>query len=290
METKGNVFFYFLCNEISNYAEMKKRACIVIVFLVFGASTSFMYAQQESKPAYDYGVSLDIQTRYVWRGSLCGGSSPSMQPAMNFSWKGLEIGAWGAFSLARIPTQELDLYLSYTFWKERFTVSVTDYCFPDETSGVFEYFNYHKTNTSHVFEAGLTYNGEEKVPISVGVHCIFYGADAKSANGNNLFSSYAEIAYNPTFKKIGVDFSVFAGFALNGQNYDVVDTTNVGMPIVYHHHGFYNNKGFAYINTGISATKAVKIGEYLTMPLSVALIFNPSDNKAFLTASIGLAL
>jgi hypothetical protein len=265
---------------------MSKRAFIFSVLLVVGISTSVAQEQEETASDFDYAVSLDLQTRYVWRGLLLGGSSPSMQPGMSFSWKGLSIGTWGAFSFNRLSVQELDLYLSYTFWKERFTVVVTDYCFPDEAND-FDYFDYRNATTPHVFEAGFVYNGEEKVPISVGVYCNFYGADTKGhTSGNNLFSSYAEISYNPTFKKLGVDFSVFAGFALNGQN--VTDTNAFGEEV--HFYGFYNNKGFAFINTGVRATKTFRIGEHLTLPLSTALIFNPNDKKAYLTASVGLAL
>jgi hypothetical protein len=222
----------------------------------------------------NYCVSMDAQSRYVWRGQLLGGSNPSLQPGMCFSWEGLSIGTWGAFSFANQPVQELDLFLSYTFWKNRFTVIVTDYSFPDEQA-TFNYFDYKKASTSHVFEAGLSYNGEENVPISVAVYCNFAGHDLDTI-GDNRFSSYAEISYNPVVSKLGVELNIFAGCALNSAEKDLI--------------GFYGNESFACINTGIKATKSFKIGESLTLPLSTALIFNPQAKRAYLTASIGIVL
>ncbi|MDR1458630.1 MAG: hypothetical protein LBI60_00220 [Bacteroidales bacterium] len=265
---------------------MKRKRKLLIAMLGLMLSIPVI-AQEEGKENaanYDYNVSLDFQTRYVWRGQALGGGSPSLQPGMSFSWKGLTIGTWGAFGFNNQPIQELDLYLSYTFWEDRFTVIFTDYGAPEEGNPNFNYFDYPNT---HVLEGGFSYNGEEKVPVSASIYCLFYGADAKKENGKNIFSSYAEISYNPTFKKIGVDFSVWAGFSLNGTDWITTDTLT---GIITDHLGFYGNKGFACVNTGIKATKTFQIGKGLRLPLSTALIFNPDNKKAYLVATVGLAL
>ncbi|MDR2868735.1 MAG: hypothetical protein LBV46_04255 [Bacteroidales bacterium] len=268
---------------------MKKHLSILLVGTMFFLSFSLNAQDSTATRDYDYNVALDFQTRYVWRGQLLGGTSPSRQPGMSFSWKGLSVGAWGAFGFNNQVVQELDLYLSYTFWKDRFTVCVTDYCFPDELSD-FNYFDWKYGSTSHVIEAGFCYNGEEKVPISLSIYCNLYGGDAKNAKGRNLFSSYAELAYNPTFQSIGVDFSVWVGCALNGQNWDEnILIPGIITPTTINHLGFYGNKGFACVNTGIKATKTFNIKK-LSIPLGTALIFNPVAKKAYFVASFGIAL
>lgn len=273
---------------MSNYMEKKRN--LLIAVMAFLLSVPVMLIAQETQEEaeqsvdYDYKVSVDFQTRYVWRGQPLGGASPSLQPGMSFSWKGFEIGTWGAFGFNNQPVQELDFFLSYTFWKDRFTVTVTDYGAPDEANGDFNYFDYPNT---HCLEGGFSYNGEENVPISAAIYCMFYGADAKKENGDNLFSSYAEVSYNPTFKKIGVDFSLWLGCALNGADWTTTDSVT---GIVDNHHGFYGNKGFACVSTGIRASKSFPIGKKLTLPLSTSLSFNPAAKKAYLVATVGLAL
>ncbi|MDR1792935.1 MAG: hypothetical protein LBR36_05790 [Bacteroidales bacterium] len=235
-------------------------------------------SQQEESP-FDYGVSLDFQSRYIWRGQSLGGSAACLQPGTYFNWKGLEIGAWGSFSMTIRPYAELDLYLSYTFWKDRFTVIFTDYSFPFEEDADFNYFDYEN---NHVLEAGFSYNGEEKVPISAGVFVNVFGADAQKENGKNVYSVYGELAYNPRWEKTGVDFSIFVGFAFNGPAYKDA----FGDPVL----GFYGTNKFGVVNTGVSATKTFQINKTLSIPLSAALIFNPCSKKAYFTASVGIAL
>ena len=266
-----------------------KHFLFLITIILCTLCPPMLMAQEESSKdssKVEWALSADFQTRYVWRGLLLGGSSPSLQPQMSFSWKGLTVGTWGAFSFNSLTVQELDLYISYTFWKERFSIYLYDYCFPNEADADFNYFNYKNATTSHLFEAGLVFNGVEKVPISASIYMNLYGADAKNANGKNIFSSYAELSYNPTIKKAGVDLSIFAGAALNGQSYRVVIPDEGYVEKV----GYYGNKGFAVINLGIKAKKEFKIGDKVSFPISTGLIFNPCSKKTYLVGSIGFVL
>lgn len=242
--------------------------------------TFCMFALSIVTFAQDFSVSAEVESRYVWRGQPLGGSVPSFHPSMSFEYKGLEVGAWGAYSFSKNPSQELDLYVSYTFWKEMFTVIVTDYCFPGESYET-RYFNYHNATTPHVFEAGVSFNGTEKVPIGVSLYTNFFGADAKKANGKNLFSTYAEVSYNPSIEKIGVEFSVFCGAALNGQSYIIGEDEFLG---------FYGNKGFSVVNVGVSASKSFSIKDKVEIPLTTKLIFNPAANQAYLSVGAGIKL
>lgn len=242
--------------------------------------TICLFALSMISVAQDFSVSAEVESRYVWRGQPLGGTVPSFHPSMSFEYKGLEVGAWGAYSFSQNPSQELDLYISYTFWKDMFTVIVTDYCFPGETYDT-RYFNYHNATTPHVFEAGVSFNGTEKVPVGASVYTNFFGADAKKQNGKNLFSSYVEVFYNPTIEKLGIDLSLFCGAALNGQQYFVGDDEYLG---------FYGNKGFAVVNVGVSATKTFNIKDKVEIPLCTKLVFNPNTNKAYLSVGAGIKL
>ncbi|MDR2836249.1 MAG: hypothetical protein LBV69_08705 [Bacteroidales bacterium] len=282
---------------------MKK--ILLFIFSLFFLNLSIVFSQQEESN-FAYNVGLDFQTRYIWRGQALGGSAPSLQPGMGISWKGLSFGVWGAYSLSRNVTQELDLSLSYTFWEDRFTVGIIDYSFPQEINQDYNYFDY-KQNGSHVLEAGLTYNGEKNVPVYFSIFTNFYGADTKKSiqkddntfelnddgtvKQKNIFSTYIELGYNLPWKKLGVEFNIFAGCALNSYKLDVPDLDINGLPvwITEKQTGFYNNKGFACVNVGITASKTFEVGK-LSIPLSGGLIFNPNDKKAYFMASFGIHL
>lgn len=229
-----------------------------------------------------FSIGTDLESRYVWRGLLCGGAAPSIQPSMTFSYKGLEVAAWGAYSTAENDLQEFDLTISYTFLDDMFTVLVSDYCFPTPDDD-FCYFDYGKNTTSHVFEAGLLFNGVENVPVSLEFYLNLYGADATKPSGDTQFSSYAEVSYNPSIEQWGLDLSVFAGAALNGKNY-IVD----GDVEPYVFESYYGNDGFAFTNVGLKASKNLTPNAKFEMPLGAKMIFNPNANKAYFVASLGI--
>ncbi|MDR1757959.1 MAG: hypothetical protein LBR51_03210 [Bacteroidales bacterium] len=279
---------------------MKKHLffSLVGVIMMICLPLSAQEPAEGDTPDYEYGVSLDFQSRYIWRGQALGGSAPCLQPAMYFNWKGLEIGAWGSYSFSTHPYAELDLYLSYTFWDDRFTVIFTDYGFPNEADGDFNFFDYSK-HGAHTCELGFSYNGEKKVPISFGIYVNLFGNDAKNENDKNVFSTYAELAYNPTISRIGVDLSVFVGCAINGVKRVVNAVDENGLFIFDENNqlvtdeiagGFYGNKGFACVNTGLKATKTFSLTKKLSLPVSTALIYNPLSKKAYFTAGVGIAL
>ncbi len=66
-----------------------------------------------------WSAGADLASRYIWRGLNAGGSSPSIQPAIEYTIgsekHAFSVGTWGAFSTSGIQTtQEVDLYISYT--------------------------------------------------------------------------------------------------------------------------------------------------------------------------------
>ncbi len=226
-----------------------------------------------------FHVGVDIWSRYVWRGTDFG-SSPSVQPCIEYSTHGFTIGSWGAYTTSlNAPAQEADLYLAYTFANDMFKVIVTDYFFPTD-GGLNQYFNYKNGETGHYFEGGIAFNGTEKLPLKFFAGTMFYGNDLDHA-GDNRFSTYLELSYNPMIK--GTDFSVFLGANLTAASDDdlnYIDPITLQPAPVS---GFYGDKA-GLCRVGISAAKKIQITDSFELPLTVMLQSNPMKGNLFLTA------
>jgi len=247
---------------------MKKTQVLIISLFIFLNSSSLFAQNDTTKTDSPISVSVDLMSRYIWRGSDFG-ASPSIQPGIEYSKKGFAIGAWGAYAINYQGYQESDLYLGYTFYKDMFTVMITDYYFQSDLTNV-NYFDYKKNTTGHVFEATVAFNGTKKLPLSLMVATNIYGADATKINddgtqGDNQFSTYAELSYS--FKH----FDLFAGANLTEPNRDKGET------------GYYGNyRGF--VNIGITSTKNIKITKEYSLPLTLSVITNPQAEKIYFVA------
>jgi len=249
------------------------------------------FAQTDSTESnFDLSLGADLMSRYVWRGTEFGGSSPSIQPSLALTYKNFEIGAWGAYSTGGInASQEMDLYLSYTFYKDIFTVIFTDYYFPSDTAN-YDYFGYDD-KTGHIGELGLVFNGTKKIPLSLSAYVNLFGSDAQTLGSNshdtttfNLktgiqYSNYFELAYNSSIKDI--DLSLFTGFTFNNPKGENKNTGFIGES------GFYGN-GPGVVNLGVTASKLIKITDSYSLPITTSLITNPQAEKIFLVFGISL--
>jgi len=263
------------------------KQIFVILLLIFISSISL--AQTDStKSNFDLSIGADIMSRYIWRGTEFGGGSPSIQPSLALSFKNLEIGVWGAYSTGGInASQEVDLYLDYTFLNDMITVIFTDYYFPSDTAN-YNYFGYDK-KTGHIGELGLMFNGTEKIPISFSAYVNLFGNDAQTLGDNpndtttfNLntgiqYSNYFELAYNNTIKNI--DLSIFLGFTFSNPKEKDTNSGFIGEA------GFYGNEP-GIVNLGITASKSIKITDSYSLPITASLITNPQAKKIFLVFGI----
>ena len=239
---------------------------ITFLFLFIGICSS-INAQDESP----ISVYVDLYSRYVWRGTDFG-ASPSLQPCLEYSAKGFTIGTWGAYTTnINSPAQEADIYLGYTFADDMFSVTFTDYFFP--TDGAENDYFVYDSNTVHVFEASLSFNGTENLPLSFLVGTLVYGVDY-DANGDNRYSTYCELTYSPEIK--GMPVSVFMGVNLTPAS---DDDMNAVIPVG----GFYGDD-LGVCNFGFSAEKTLNITETFEVPLNVSLITNPMKGNIFLVA------
>ena len=259
--------------------------CIAFVLL----STSYVYSQddetgEEKKCNPELGAGADLYSRYVWRGTMFGGSSPSIQPYASIAASNLEIGFWGAYSLGgENPFQEMDFYIGYTFLKDMMTFTFTDYYFPNEAA-TYNYFEFAKDSTGHIFETMLSFNGTEKLPLSFSAAVNVYGADAAKIESDNTsadfntktgiqYSTYFELGYANSFK--GVDYNIFTGFTLASPQEEDTATGYIGET------GLYGSKA-GLVNVGFSLTREMKITDNFSLPVHSSFIVNPDTKRAFL--------
>ena len=233
-------------------------------------------------------MGADLMSRYIWRGMQFGGNSPSIQPYFTYQTGGFEAGVWGAFSVSGNNTsEEVDLHISQSFAKDLFTVTLTDYYFPEDF-GNYNYFNYRKNSTGHILEGSFAYNGTRKFPLTVLVATNFYGADAARIGNNHnspdfnrktgiQYSTYFELGYPFQIKTVAI--STFIGFNASTPRKANVDTGYKGET------GFYGN-GFGVVNLGFTASKVLRITKNYALPLMVSLITNPQSGKIYFVFGI----
>jgi len=265
-----------------------KRSGAFLLLLLFVGINSYSFGQKEN-PKLNF--SADVMSRYIWRGSQFGGNSPSLQPSVNLSWNGLELGAWGAYSLGGTNNaQEFDLYLSYTFLNDLMSLTVTDYYFPVEGDD-YNYFEFNHNQTGHVLESTINFNGNDKIPFEFLLAVNFWGADAATI-GNTAanadfnqktgiqYSTYAELSYNHSMSN-DVDFNAFLGVNLSDPQAANPNNGYNGES------GYYGSKS-GIVNLGCTLTKEIAVNEKFSLPVSASIITNPVDRKVFFVFGFSL--
>lgn len=227
-----------------------KWGIIVFVLLSMGATLS---AKAQDKVKVTAGA--DLVSSYIWRGIDLGGVS--IQPALELSYKGFSIGAWGAVGLDKEDNKELDFTIGYSV--EGFSVAITDYWFAfyGETN---KYFKYDSHATAHIYEGTLGYDFGA---LAVSWNTNFAGADYAKANGKRAYSTYVEL--NAPFTLGGIDFTAEVGFTP--------------------WEGAYSDK-FNVTNIGLGAAKEIKITDSFALPTFAKLTFNPYTQGAYFSFGI----
>ncbi len=229
---------------------MKKNSITTLIIIIFSMFTTVGFTQNDStKTVID--VSCDLMSRYVWRGTDFG-KSPSIQPGIEYNIGGFAVGAWGAFSTNLLDVQEADLYIGYTF-NNIVSLTVTDYFFPNELNPDYNYFDFNKNTTGHVFETSLSFNGTEKFPLTVLFATNVWGADAQRLNEDGSvkslqYSSYAEFAY------LYKNMVIFMGLNLTTPDQTLGES------------GYYGNT-LGVVNLGVTGTKNIQLTNKYSLPL-----------------------
>jgi hypothetical protein len=268
---------------------MKKKiklSFVLILILILGAkaySQEAEKAEAEKKSWISFDLSADLVSRYIWRGGQYNGSSPNIQPNIALNLGNFQIANWSSYSLGGVNfIDEFDWIVNYSFCKGMFTVQVTDYFFPNDTVD-YNDFDYNDQRTGHVLEGMLSFNGTDKVPLSLFVAVNFYGADAARIDDNPSssefnqktgiqYSTYAQIDYSTTVKTIG--FKAFLGFNLTNPKPADPATGYIGET------GYYGDK-IGVVNLGITVSKGIPITDKFTLPISASVISNPMSKKVY---------
>lgn len=267
----------------------EKVIALLIISLTFFYGVGFAQDLTETKKI-EFGLSGDLVSRYVWRGSQFGGNSANIQPSVTLTKGKFEVGIWGAYSLGGFnPSQEFDYYLSYSFANDMVSVLFTDYFFPAEGND-FKYFDYSDNTTGHVLEGTIKFNGTEKIPFSILAAINFFGADAISLNDDPTssdfntksgiqYSTYIELGYDTKIK--GLDFNAFIGSSLNSVKETDNSTGFVGET------GYYGKRA-GIVNLGFKGSKSIQITNNFSLPISGSVIVNPMSEKVFFVFGIFL--
>jgi hypothetical protein len=144
---------------------------------------------------------------------------------------------------------ESDLYASYSF-PFGLSLGITDYYYPG-----LEYFDYSDSTGSHAFElsAGYTLKG-----LSLSANYILNEAGGAASAGGDL---YFQAGY--AFKYA----SIFAGAG----------------------NGWHTSDGeFALCNVGIGTTRAIKITDSFSIPVTGQIVFNPEKEQFYVVVGFSL--
>lgn len=244
---------------------MKKNLTILFILSILSGS---IQAQDIS-----FNPGVDLMSRYIWRGLNLGGSSPSIQPSLEFTAGKFTIGSWGAFSTNNgLTIQETDLYATYNFC-DAFSLTVTDYFLPDESAANNHYFEMDQDSTGHVLEGTANFNGTEKIPFTFSASVNFWGADARHADLKKQYSTYFELGYEAAINE--VEYRVFIGGTSNSPDTDKGES------------GYYSDSP-GITNIGITAEKKIAITDKLSLPVTTSFIINPKTEKVFLVVGFSL--
>ena len=216
-----------------------------------------LYSQEKHSP---FGVSLELSSKYMWRG-IEYGTAPVAFPMLSFGYRGFSAFALGAYAFDG-SHQEVDLGINYSHKKIMFGLS--DYYYPSAVGEKDSYFKLGNRSTGHSVEAYLTVT-PFKAPLWLTLSTYVFGAD-KKINGNQAFSSYAEMGYTHSFNDNN-DLSLALGANLNKS--------------------FYTNyeKGFNVVNIVLKYATRFTFGKF-KLPVSASYVLNPYKEKSYVTFSL----
>lgn len=230
----------------------------VLSFILLITVPVILFSQERKKP-YTFNASLELNSKYVWRG-IPFGDSPVIFPTIGFQYKNLCVSAVGGYAFNGSHS-EVDLFLTYT--AKDFLIGLGDYFFPKEGDEKNNYLNFKRKETSHTVEAYITY-APTKLPVWVTASTYVYGDDRR-VNGRNNYSTYFELGYYKCFSP-GNKLSLILGFT----------------PMS----GYYSDS-FNVVNTAVKYETYIPFNNY-KLPVSGSFVLNPSTEKVFLTFSIYL--
>lgn len=262
---------------------MKKRLFLAILFFLVTSSPIVVAGESNEEKSNvernnwggklnqsPFGLGLDIQTKYLWRGMemMPEDAVPVIFPSVNYSKNGLSIYYMGGYAING-KYAEIDAGISYN-WRG-FTIGINDYYYPTVNGKEDEYIGGGK-HTGHWLEACLTY-APEKLPLWVTLSNFFYGADKyidSNIKEHQAYSTYFELGTYYDFLKDN-RLTLTVGAALNKSCYNN-----------YEHN-------YSIVNLEFKYTYNVQFKGDWILPLNVAYIYNPVFDKSFVNFTANFA-
>lgn len=220
-----------------------------ITLLFFALSVVFTIgANAQEKSSWKTGV--DLYNTYVWRGTKFG-TGPSLQPTVNFSSGSFTIGAWGAYSFSNSFTNGdwTEAYMETDLYAS-YGVELSK-----SSSLTFTVTDYFFPSASSSYFDSKQHYFEPMVTLGIGKFSL---AGAYMTNSNDTYLE-AGLAAGPV--------NLFAG-AGDG--------------------AYTKDAKFNFCNLGIKTTKELKITETFSIPVTGALILNPSTEQFHIAVGITL--
>jgi hypothetical protein len=234
---------------------MKKKITLVL-FAVLAICTLNVKAQEEPK-ASPFSTGVDIYSSYIWRGTKFG-TGAAFQPNVKFIKGGFTLGAWGSVSTGDSEAFEMDLFTSYSV--AGLTVTLTDYYFGGDWT---EY------KTMHYLEPSLSY-GISNFTLTA-AYMLLPGADAVEGESEAIdFGSEGDAYVEASYAFTNAKLTLGAG---EGQ-YTRTEEDPEGE--------------FNICNIGIGTSKVIKLSESFSIPVSGAVILNPTTGGFFITVGLSL--
>ncbi len=251
---------------------MKKILMITASVLLLMTFIPNVNAQEEES---SWSAGLDIYSSYIWRGAKFG-SGPAFQPSVSFSSGGFEIGAWGSVNSSIDEALEMDLYASYAIGG--LTIGLTDYYFGGDWT---------QYKTMHYLEPSLSY-GVGGFSFSA-YYMFLAGSDAMAGTtGSPANVNMSTGVITPAVE--GMDAVEASDFGSSGDLYLEAGYSFSSVELkLGAGNGQYTVDGdFSICNISVGSSKEVKLTENFSLPVSGAVILNPSTGGFFITVGISL--
>jgi len=236
----------------------KKRLAISsIVFIFF-----FLYNSSSVKSQTSLELKSSLTSRHYWRGIMVSNSA-NYEGDLILQVNNFKFGAWGGYAFDN-EYSEFDFHFGFTISKH-LSIEIWDlYASRDRASiDEYDYFDFDRKSTNHLLDASINYSFGNNFPLTICWSSLVWGRDLDEHNNQN-FSSYLELAYPINIKDTHVKF--YMG-------------TNVFENSMY---GSHTN----IVNMGLSASRNLKLNEYLSLPVWAKMAINPEAETANLIVGI----
>jgi hypothetical protein len=260
---------------------------ILILFsmVIFSQENEIKIDTTSSDKEKKLELTLDVVSRYLWRGQCWGGNYVAIQPTIEYAvTPKFSLGFWATTNFkgdyyypdgetAYKGYQEIDIYATYQI-NDFLQFQLWDYYWPSvsKVEGVDNsFFNYGKDGVKTIdailyFDFSEGYRYLFNATISTLVAGNDYRYDSNGEHPKQNYTTYLELGYTfslfekSTLKAFqGIELSPVIGAVLNNK-------------AEYYSYGDYDK--ISFVNMGIKATKEIDLGNDITMPLSLNYIHN----------------